>query len=553
MSNWLPGTFGPKGDPVVNLFTNPSFEASGGVVEVRRNGCINPRPIAGQVSGWQSSGGSFSYADGFTVTTGTSTTPYIFSAGRAGGAQIGKIYAIRCKVKATQAGGGTLPAFIMIRPHKRTGNLYYTPDGGLVTVPVDGAQHDVAFYWTATVNIADGETFDVTAVGNGAAPTGFSLSMTDVLIEEVPAKSAQVPAFFSADTVPSDPDLSAAWVGAPYASPTTLTGMTASGIADLGNLTAIRSELWSSLGNYSARLIPTASTTHSFAVLRTFTSADVGKTFTAKVRVRLAAPTLTVAVFARSLFVTGDGNQQGPQVPNLAGEHELEWSFTVAAAGSLRLYHGGSYGETDIWIDECIVVEGEYSGDYFDGDSEDTDERTHAWTGQRHDSPSTRQEMEPIMATIYGTLSDFGLQSLAAFEPQLKFTPSGAGVNGVRLFAARPILCPVSADGSFAVLLEPTGGVVPEVWYEVSIEYLNAGGQFTSYDVLGYRLRVPAPGGAIGDLPDVPLSPETVLVSLSPPPPGFKGWYLNAPGPGRDPGDPDDPASSGTGILEIVS
>ena len=60
-------------------------------------------------------------------------------------------------------------------------------------------------------------------------------------------------------------------------------------------------------------------------------------------------------------------------------------------------------------------------------------------------------------------------------------------------------------------------------------------------------------GGPISELAPVDLTIYSVLVSLDPPPPGYRGWYLNAPGPGQPPGDPDDPASSGTGILEIVS
>ena len=157
------------------------------------------------------------------------------------------------------------------------------------------------------------------------------------------------------------------------------------------------------------------------------------------------------------------------------------------------------------------------------------------------------------MATIYGKLSDFGLRSLARFRPVVRFTPSGAGVKGGLLLAGRAVEVPVASNGRFSVELEPTDGVTPEAWYTVSIEYLNEGGQYTSLDILGYRLYVPAPGGQIGDMPGAPASVDTVLVSLAPPPPGYKGWYLNAPGPGQDPGDPDDPASSGTGILEIVS
>jgi hypothetical protein len=54
-------------------------------------------------------------------------------------------------------------------------------------------------------------------------------------------------------------------------------------------------------------------------------------------------------------------------------------------------------------------------------------------------------------------------------------------------------------------------------------------------------------GGPIGTLASVDLSIYSVLVSLTLPP-GYKGWWLHA-----GPGDPDDPETSGTGMLRIVS
>lgn len=157
------------------------------------------------------------------------------------------------------------------------------------------------------------------------------------------------------------------------------------------------------------------------------------------------------------------------------------------------------------------------------------------------------------MAVVTGTLTDFGLQSLADKSPTVIFKFTGAGTLGSNLFASTPVVVTPAADGTFSVDLQPTDGVVPAGWYTVSIEHLKEGGKYTHFDVLGYKLFVPITGGALGDLPDAPLSPATVLVSLDPPPPGYKGWYLNAAGPGEPPGDPNDPASSGTGILEIVS
>ena len=157
------------------------------------------------------------------------------------------------------------------------------------------------------------------------------------------------------------------------------------------------------------------------------------------------------------------------------------------------------------------------------------------------------------MAVVTGSLSDFGLQSLASVNPRIIFTPSGAGTKGAQLFSSTAVVVSPDVNGAFSVTLAATDGVTPEVWYEVSIEHLNSGGAYTHFDVLGYRLYLPEVGGAIGDMPGAPLRVDTVLVSLAPPPAGYRGWYLNAPGPGVDPGDPDDPASSGTGVLEIVS
>lgn len=227
----------------------------------------------------------------------------------------------------------------------------------------------------------------------------------------------------------------------------------------------------------------------------------------------------------------------------------IEGITVPAGASWMHVYLSASSQE----IPGVLIEKSPTAGAWFDGNSANTDYLVHAWMGAPNASPSTQQEMEAVMATVYGTLSDFGLQSLAPYNPVVKFLPSGPGVRGQHLFSSTPITANVASNGSFSVLLEPTVGVMPDVWYNVSIEHLNAGGEYTHFDLLGYKLRVIPPGGEIGDMPDAPLSTSTVLVSLAPPPEGYKGWYLNAAGPGQDPGDPNDPASSGTGILEIVS
>lgn len=252
-------------------------------------------------------------------------------------------------------------------------------------------------------------------------------------------------------------------------------------------------------------------------------------------------PVVLATLNDQTIVITG---REDGQELTVGGE------VVIVRGGAASRVHGS--GEVvagpGFWTNVAIV-DGTYDGPNFDGSTPDTDHWVHAWTGPVDASPSTRQEMEAVMATIYGTLTDFGLQTLTPYKPVLKFTPSGPGVKGRRLFSERPVEVPVASDGSFSVLLEPTDGVAPKVWYTVSIEYLNDGGQYTSLDILGYRLFVPAPGGPIGEIPGAPLSADTVLVGLTPPPPGFKGWWLYSPAEGEEmPAD-----ETGIGDLRMVA
>lgn len=153
------------------------------------------------------------------------------------------------------------------------------------------------------------------------------------------------------------------------------------------------------------------------------------------------------------------------------------------------------------------------------------------------------------MAVVTFTLTDFGLATLTGKSPRVIFTPSSAGVKGARLFPTTPIVVIPDASGNGSVTLEATDGVVPTVWYNLSIEYLQPGGEFTHYDLLGFRVFVPEVGGPIGGLPSTPLSPLYVLVSLDPPPAGYRGWWLYSPAEGQEM-PLDDPL---IGELRLVS
>lgn len=153
------------------------------------------------------------------------------------------------------------------------------------------------------------------------------------------------------------------------------------------------------------------------------------------------------------------------------------------------------------------------------------------------------------MPTITGTLSDFGLSPLSGASPRITFMPSGAGAESHRLFSSTPVKVEPDASGAFSVELQSTDGVVPEVLYTVQIEHLSAGGAFTHFDVLGLRIFIPREyDGPLTELPGVPLTPDTVLVSLDLPPQGFKGYWLYSPSEGQEM-PLDDPA---IGMLKRV-
>lgn len=132
------------------------------------------------------------------------------------------------------------------------------------------------------------------------------------------------------------------------------------------------------------------------------------------------------------------------------------------------------------------------------------------------------------MAFVTGTLTDFGLAALAAYAPEIVFTPSGPGVNDTTLFATRPISVTPAANGSFAVNLAPTEDIRPDRWYAISMRWLDSSGGYIGVDFPDWQLRVPSAGGKVNDLLNVPANPGQVWVSETPPTNPSPGtWWLN--------------------------
>lgn len=358
-----------------NIMTHGSFEVAGAPLTVRTNGVANPRPTTNV--GYQTGGGTQSFGpDGLIITTGvTVTTPYIFSPGRAGGATLGRIYALSAKVRATpDPGASPLPTNILMRPHKNTGNAYYTPDGGIQTVPIDGTQYEVQMYWTATVDIPESEVFNLTAVGNGVAQNGFTLSMTDVLIEEVPVKPPTFPTFFYGDYSP-DPDLTPSWTGTVGNSPSILTGLSLSTYATPGNVAlGIQSSAMPD-SNKALRQIPVWPTQGSAYtdIANNVTPRGMlpGQTWTIAIKFFQRAPQGFTTPLSRSVALVGTtgGYNLTAQADDIAGTQTVRLTFVIPPTGAwyLRLYNGGRYGDPSVWWDEGTIVAGEYNGPTFNG------------------------------------------------------------------------------------------------------------------------------------------------------------------------------------------
>lgn len=161
------------------------------------------------------------------------------------------------------------------------------------------------------------------------------------------------------------------------------------------------------------------------------------------------------------------------------------------------------------------------------------------------------------LVTITGNVWDHtGSPIPAERMPQFGFRPNTSNLVSGGLAAKVEAFATLNyATGAFSCELVAEPWITYTPWLRWLINPGEPDPEDWAYGYAEWSWTVnPYPnGGMISDLAGVDLSIYSVLVSLSPPPPGYKGWYLNAPGPGQPLGDPDDPASSGTGILEIVS
>lgn len=121
------------------------------------------------------------------------------------------------------------------------------------------------------------------------------------------------------------------------------------------------------------------------------------------------------------------------------------------------------------------------------------------------------------MPTVTGTLQDFGLASLSAYKPQIIFTPSQAASTRNSIFASRPIPVEPSTAGTFTVTLANTTILRPEVWYQITIRWLDPLAGYQSADFPQWKVRVPSNGGNLGELIETDPSAQETWIGPQPP------------------------------------
>jgi hypothetical protein len=169
---------------------------------------------------------------------------------------------------------------------------------------------------------------------------------------------------------------------------------------------------WQSSGPKSLRQTPNTASNDSYSE----PFADVGSlplqpgtvyTLSAKVRLTVPITGAESANGARSLFVRLNGEDlvtkstPGAQAPNTGGVHEVRVRFTtplsLVGENLIRFYHGGAAGSGQVWWDDVMLVQGDYSGPYFDGSLPDSPPTSYEgalvheyeWAGEPHASMST--------------------------------------------------------------------------------------------------------------------------------------------------------------------
>jgi hypothetical protein len=111
------------------------------------------------------------------------------------------------------------------------------------------------------------------------------------------------------------------------------------------------------------------------------------------------------------------------------------------------------------------------------------------------------------LATITGTLADFGRGNLAARQPEIIFNPSGPTtvISDGSTLAGVPIVVTPDSAGAWSQSFVPYDDQSPRRYLTMQIRMLDPGAEYIYIDFPDWQILVPTTGGRLTDILDLPL------------------------------------------------
>lgn len=458
-----------------NLAVNPGMERPGATAAIRTNKAYNPRGVSPNVSGEY--GARWSAVQSFTtgitdhpvgITTAVRHT-FAAATGNGRGIDLYANYDVST-FPTTQpvVAGAPITVWGWVRTararsvqltarfHNGTAWVAAATNGPTVAVPANT--------WTRV-------SYTVTVPATGTHYAGRMqvvesdhlatdwLEISGLMVE--PGAPLALPYFDGITSEAPDPDLTPAWTAAANASPSILRGVTVGGVAGGGTF---QSSLWAASGVASLRITSTTASSDTKAAPGGDTGGmrlgmEGGKTYTALGTIRLSAP-LTGVLHTRALRMvafyktpsTGYLEASSAVSANVPGATDLSVTFTLPADASeafVRLYSGAPAGGGEVWWDDFMLVEGAWTGGYFDGSTPSTPELAYSWTGVADNSSSvvrTRVHTPtPVNTTLLSGPSRSPERTADRTDPQGTSTFTGT-TDDVLLWHRRAYPTPGTAD-----------------------------------------------------------------------------------------------------------
>jgi len=142
------------------------------------------------------------------------------------------------------------------------------------------------------------------------------------------------------------------------------------------------------------------------------------------------------------------------------------------------------------------------------------------------------------MPNVTGTLTEVGGGHLVGKYPEIHFTLNAPNSKSGVMLPTEPVTVQPASDGSFTAPLQSTTDMLDDAWYTLSIQWLDAGGNYVRADFPDWALQVPTGGGSFSDLfGKPPTNTRMVYVSLTAPenPRPFTMWLEQNPLNDADP------------------